>query len=94
MQDVVQQSVQEVLKPVQQAQQVVQQVMEPEKQAECPPTTNPIISLFWSAVTIYAVYLSFKCNKGFNLGHTLLAFCCSPLYIAYQLAVNYNKCMK
>lgn len=91
--DVLQQSIDEVTMPAQKLQQAVQQVVAPEEEADN-KMGNPLVSLFWSLVTIYAVYLSFKCNKGFNFGHTILAFCCSPLYIAYQLAVNYNKCMK
>lgn len=34
-----------------------------------------------------AIYLSFKCNKGFNLLDFLLACCCTPCYIIYRLAV-------
>ena len=36
---------------------------------------------------ILAIYLSFKCNKGFNLLDFLIACCCSPCYIVYRLAV-------
>ncbi len=41
-----------------------------------------------TVVWLYAVYLSFKCNKGFSLGSFLLAFCCSPCYVAYRYAVK------
>jgi hypothetical protein len=37
---------------------------------------------------IFAIYLSFKCNKGFNLGGFLMACCCSAIYIAYKLATG------
>ena len=37
---------------------------------------------------IYAVYLSFKCKGGFQFGDMLAAFCCSPFYVAYRLAVG------
>jgi len=47
-----------------------------------------LVSLFWTIVTFYAIYLSFKCNKGFDLTGFLGALCCSPMYIAYQLAVG------
>ena len=36
---------------------------------------------------VYAIYLSFQCMNGFNLGDFLVACCCSPCYIAYRLAV-------
>ena len=36
---------------------------------------------------ILAIYLSFKCNKGFNLFDFLIACCCSHCYIVYRLAV-------
>ena len=45
------------------------------------------IQLFNTILTIIALYLSFKCNKGINLGSILLACCCSPFYIAYRLAI-------
>ena len=46
-----------------------------------------ISNIFYTSVMIFALYLSFKCNSGFNLGSFLLALCCSPFYIAYRLAV-------
>ena len=35
----------------------------------------------------YAIYLSFRCMGGFNLGDFLMACCCSICYVAYRLAV-------
>lgn len=46
---------------------------------------NIISSLVWWLITGYAIYLSFKCNNGFNLGHFILAFLFSPFYIIYHL---------
>ena len=46
-----------------------------------------VVSLIQTIVLFYALYLSFKCNKGFHLGGFLVACCCSPCYIAYRLAV-------
>ena len=40
------------------------------------------------SLMIYAVYLSFKCKGGFSFGDFLAAFCCSPCYVAYRLAVG------
>jgi hypothetical protein len=39
-------------------------------------------------VSLFAIYLSFKCNNGFNWGHFLLAFFFAPFYIVYHLAVT------
>ena len=38
-------------------------------------------------ISMVAVYLSFKCHGRFDLGEFILALLCSPLYIAYRLAV-------
>ena len=48
---------------------------------------STVLSIFSTLMLIYALYISFKCNKGFHLGSFLLACCCSPFYIAYRLAV-------
>ena len=48
------------------------------------------IIIMW-IVTLFAIYLSFKCNKGFDLGQFLLAFVFAPFYIVYHLAVT-NLC--
>ena len=37
---------------------------------------------------IYAIYLSFKCKGGFKFMDFLAAFCCSPCYVAYRLALG------
>jgi hypothetical protein len=39
----------------------------------------------------FAIYLSFRCHKGFNLGGFLLALFFSPFYILYHLALT-NLC--
>lgn len=60
-----------------------------DKKKECETSyTKNIIPIVWLIVTIFAMFMSFKCNNGFNLGDFLLACCCSPLYIAYRLAVS------
>lgn len=46
-----------------------------------------ILNLVSTAVFCYAIYLSFKCKKGFDLGEFLLACCCFWLYVPYRLAV-------
>ena len=39
-------------------------------------------------VYCFAIYLSVRCNNGFNLGSFLLAFFCAPCYIIYHLATS------
>ena len=34
-----------------------------------------------------ALYLSFKCNKGFDLSSFLIACCCAPFYVIYRIVV-------
>jgi hypothetical protein len=53
---------------------------------------SPIIVFFWTLVSIYAIYLSFKCNKGFDIWGFLGAFFFGPLYIAYKLGADYDGC--
>jgi hypothetical protein len=52
-----------------------------------------LMKLFNLVIGIYAIYLSFACNKsGFNLGAFLVACCCPWLYIIYAFAAL--KCFK
>ena len=54
---------------------------------------NFLISLFWTLLSLYAIYLSFKCNKGsFNIGHFLAALFFAPFYVIYQFANNFEDC--
>ena len=66
----------------------------PDKNDEKQSVTSMVINFFWCVVCLYAVYLSFKCNNGFDLGGILIACCCSPCYIAYQYGVqdSYQRC--
>ncbi len=50
-----------------------------------------ISNLIATFILFFAIYLSFKCNNGFNFGGFILAFLFAPFYIIYQLAVN-NLC--
>jgi len=49
--------------------------------------TKIAMSIINLLIFIIAVYLSFKCNKGFKLESFLLACCCSPFYLIYRIAV-------
>ena len=51
-------------------------------------STRYIYSTFHSIMSIIAIYLSFKCNKGFDLGSFMLACCCPYIYIIYILATK------
>jgi len=44
-------------------------------------------SIFHSVVSVFAIYLSFKCNRGLNLLDLLFAMFCPVLYVIYRTAV-------
>ena len=46
-----------------------------------------VLSIINWIIFIAAIYLSFKCNKGFKFSSFMLACCCSPIYLIYRLAV-------
>ena len=41
-----------------------------------------------SFLGLFALYLSFKCNRGFSFGAFVTACCCPHLYIIYILATR------
>lgn len=49
---------------------------------------NSIVSLIYLAIMIFAFYLAFKCNGGFEILSFLAAFCCPFIYIPYVLATR------
>lgn len=49
-------------------------------------TLSYITPIVYLLLTIWALYLSYKCNKGFDLGGVLGAICCTPCYIAFKLS--------
>lgn len=51
-------------------------------------TGRYIYSVFHLIMSLVAIYLSFKCNKGFDVGSFLVAFCCPYIYIIYILATK------
>lgn len=53
-----------------------------------PSYGRAIYSVFHTMMSIAAIYLSFKCNKGFNFLSFLLACCCPYIYIIYTLATK------
>ena len=53
-------------------------------------TVVAIVLLFWALDVlffIWAIYLSFKRNNGFDIAAFLAACCCSPCYVVYAFAV-------
>ena len=51
-------------------------------------TGRYIYSVFHLIMSLVAIYLSFKCNKGFDMGSFVVAFCCPYIYIIYILATQ------
>ena len=45
-------------------------------------------SVFHTLMSFVAIYLSFRCNKGFSLGPFLVALCFPYIYIVYTLATK------
>jgi hypothetical protein len=65
----------------------------PKMKTDCvcpnPPSSGRYIySVFHSIMALVAIYLSFRCNKGFNIGSFMLACCCPYIYIIYVLATQ------
>ena len=48
---------------------------------------NILLSIVYFVLGCVAMYMSFRRNKGFELGSFLAALIFSPLYIVYALAV-------
>ena len=55
--------------------------------------TGSIGLIFHFIIGLVALYLSFKCNDGFDLGSFLIACCCPYIYIIYVLSTKQNMCM-
>ena len=49
---------------------------------------GPMYSVFHTIIMVFALYLSFKCNNGFNPVDFLVACCCPVLYIIYRAATS------
>lgn len=53
---------------------------------EC--ASREIYTVFHSIMSFIAIYLSYRCNRGFDLNSFLVACCCPYLYIIYTLATK------
>ena len=49
-------------------------------------------SIFHTIVTMFAVFLSFKCNGRFDVGSFIIAILFPEFYIIYKLATSYEVC--
>ncbi len=47
-----------------------------------------LYSVFHTIMSLIAIYLSFRCNGGFDAGAFLMACCCPYIYIIYVLATK------
>jgi hypothetical protein len=56
----------------------------------CKPQ-HAIYSVFHTIMFFIAIFLSFRCNKGFSVGSFLVACVCPPIYIFYILITEYDK---
>ena len=50
-----------------------------------------IYAIVMFVLFLFAVYLSFKCNKGLNFIDLLFAFFCTPCYLFYRLVLGCNN---
>ena len=48
----------------------------------------PGVSMFYTIITLYAVYLSFKRNNGFDLISFIIAVLFAPIYIIFHIATT------
>jgi hypothetical protein len=48
--------------------------------------------IFHTIIALFALYLSFQCNGGFDLGAFLLACICPYIYIPYVLFTHSDRC--
>lgn len=50
--------------------------------------SSPLVYLFYSILTICAIFLSFKCNNGFDITGFLGAILIPYIYLPYKLATT------
>ncbi len=53
-----------------------------------PSAGRYMYSVFHTIMSLVAIYLSFRCNKGFDTGSFLMACCCPYIYVIYILATK------
>lgn len=50
---------------------------------------HPVLHIIYIIIALWALYLSFKRNRGFDLGSFLLALFFPPIYIMYFYATEH-----
>ena len=58
----------------------------------CKKNNYSFVSMLYFVVMIFALYLSFLCNNGFDLGSFVMALFFPYIYIIYKLATVKNFC--
>ena len=58
----------------------------------CKKNNYSFVSMLYFVVMIFALYLSFLCNNGFDLGSFAMAVFFPYIYIIYKLATVKNFC--
>lgn len=66
-------------------------MVEQDKKEECSPLRS-VYSVFHFIIAIFAIFLSFKCNKGFDLASFLMAICFPYIYVIYKYATADDFC--
>lgn len=61
-------------------------------QSNKPKSTIPFLPVLHFVILMFALFLSFKCNRGFHFGAFLMACCCPQLYIVYSIAIHNGIC--
>jgi hypothetical protein len=56
------------------------------------PWIHTLVSLIHTLLAIFALYLSFICNKGFDPASFVAAACCPYIYILYVFAIRPDLC--
>lgn len=64
----------------------------PSPSLDSEPFVHTFISLIHTILAIFALYLSFICNKGFDLPSFIGAACCPYIYILYVFAIRPDLC--
>ena len=54
-----------------------------------------IIKIFHVMIGLFAIFVCFKCNEGFDIGSFLAACCCPEFYLIYIAATKgFNFCIQ
>lgn len=56
--------------------------------ADPPLCKSQMYSIFHIIMAMVAIYLSFRCNKGFDMSSFIVALCCPYIYIIYILSTK------